>query len=240
MSPPRRLQPNEPASRDWNAPNHVNAQLTIDATTGGGTTSSPLGVYDTHTIVIVTASGYVVQHDNFGFSADLNWGPGGRANTTNPPKVAVIEAWSNGSRAWQFAFNNNQASDTLTLDMQAGHSIQSVVRDATPGLRHWPWYQYWTNTYVYCDTYTNPPCYTFSGGHTIDITAPSATFTAQADSGTYSIGSTATITMTRAPLTINGISTPMQVDSVLWAPAADSVGGDAADTSSANACTNFR
>lgn len=240
LSPRRHLDPESSGLRDWNAPNHVSAQLTADRLTGGGATNGPLGVYDTRTVVVVVASGFVVQHDEYGFNADVNWGPGGGDNTLNPPKVAVLEAWANGSKAWQFPYNNKQSADTITIDLLAGHSITNVVRDATPGLTHWPWYKQSTNQYVYCNTTTSPPCYTFSGGHTIDITAPNATFTAQADSSTYSIGSTAKIAMTRSPLTINGISTPIQVDSALWSPAPDSLGGDAADTIPLNACSNYR
>ncbi|MFL5614057.1 MAG: hypothetical protein ACJ796_10390 [Gemmatimonadaceae bacterium] len=214
--------------------------LTPVTTTGGG--SADLNAsYPVRAIVNVIASGYVVQHDEYGFNSDVDWGPGGRANTLNPPKVAVVRTnVGGGSSAWQFAFNNNQVADTLVMDMPAGTSILSVVRDATPGLRHWPWYKYWTNQYVYCDTYTSPPCYTFSGSHSISVVTPSATFAALADSAAYSYGSTATITASKSPLTVSGISTPFQIDSALWSRAPDSLGGDPLDTASSNGCINFR
>lgn len=239
---PRRLQPDNPSAHDWNAPNSVTAQLTANVYNGGGETDSPLGQYPTETIVNVVASGFVVQHDNFNYYPDWNFGPGGRTNA--PPQVAVVVVRTDGtSYPVVFPFNNNQDTDSLTIDLKAGYSIQKVGRDpVTSGLRRWPWYI--NNQYVYCDTWTNPPCYTFSGGHTIQITPIAASFWASADSSDYAIGSTAMIKMTITPATINvggtATATPVQIDSSMWAPAADSLGGDAADTVPLNACINAR
>ena len=189
------------------------------------------------TVIQVIASGYVLQHDNFGAYPDFNWGPGSRA--AGLTSAVVDEAFPNGTATTVgFNYNNNQVADTITMMMFPGYSLYKAQRGLTSGLRRWPWYNGYT--YYWCDTYTNPPCYTFSGSYLISVSAPAATFTAVSDSSTYGSGSTAEIFMTRSPLTVAGLSTPLQVDSALWQAAADSLGGDAADTVPLNACSNYR
>lgn len=238
MNPRRRPEQAQPPLRNWDQPDAPTAVLTPSATNGGGSVDLNAS-FPVTTVVDVIATGYVVQHDNFAFYPDNNLAPGGDVSGT--PMVSVIERFANGATsAFVFPFNNRLSADTITMVMNPGTSILSAARNPSSGLRRWPWYQYWTYQYIYCDTYTNPPCYTFSGSHTVSVVPKQASYSARADSSLYSIGETATIGMTTTPGAMAGSRTPIQVDTAQWVPDPDSLGGNSDDSVRVIGCTNYR
>src|SRR5690349_1227353 len=109
----------EPPAYAWDQPDAPTVELTPDATNGSGLVL--VGAqFPEQTNVYVIASGYVVQHDNYGIETDHNLGAGGA--------VAVIEAFPNGSTA-SFAFpdNHGQSADTLVMSMVPGSTITKVT-----------------------------------------------------------------------------------------------------------------
>ena len=234
VSAPRRsLQQTPPISRDWITPDAPSAYFAVDPLYGGYSDSTALiSHFPEQTTVYLIGSGFSVRHDVSGMNQ-----PDG---TYNAYSVSLQEVMPNGSTQWiTFPNNGGQASDTVVWSFIPGSSLTKVVRPSwSPSnltIRNVLWNGHWIN----CSP-TTTPCYTFSGGQTISVVPIPASFTARSDSATYAIGSTAKIAMTTSPLLILGSHTPIHIDSALWAPAADSLGGDAADTIPLSGCSNYR